>query len=143
MLVAKSININELKNNIDETNMLDKSQKNFLENLLNIDSSFLHYSFGLGDHSSVNWDFIYTELKTYVIPIFLETDWTYTYSHTVFDETVFIVNITFSQEQKIADFLIGSTYENDNRTIFNQLEIYLTEKNGRLLKGVNNEFNRK
>lgn len=139
MLVAKSIEINELKYNIDETNTLDKSQKHLLKNFLNIDSSFLHYSFGLGDYSSVNMDFIYTELKTYFIPIFLERDWTFTYVYTALDEKVFIVNISFAQEQRIADFLIGGTYEDDDRTVFNQLEIYLTEKNGRLLKKGGNQ----
>lgn len=137
MLVETTMNINDIKHHIDKNNTLEESKKNLLKNLLNIDSSFLHYSFGLGGFSSVNWDFTYTEVKTHIISSLVDLNWSFTFAGTPLIEKVFILNISFVQEQKIDDFLIGSTYEDDNRTVFNQLEIYLTEKNGRLLKGGN------
>lgn len=115
----------ELIEMINQDLKINDSKKELLKFILNIDSNFVIFSFGLGDETSVDWDYMYNELKTYFIPALLNSQWDFSFAETRFEEEILIVRITFEQNETINDFLFRGTFKKDNRIYFNQMEIYL------------------
>ncbi|MCM3603224.1 hypothetical protein M3175_21020 [Robertmurraya korlensis] len=136
MKLTTKFSKDELVNIIRQDTNLVPSKKELLECLLNIDSNFLHFSFGLrlSIDSIADWDYIYSEMKSYFIPALLNSNWNFSWGRTWLEEELFIVHIELDQTEKINDYLFKGKYEKDHREEFNLLEIYLTRND------VNNAF---
>lgn len=120
---------------------LDAEKKKVLSFLLSIDSNFLNYSFGHGDgeeEGAVDWDFMYTELKTYFLTALMEGNWKHSFGNTTLEENLLILNLVFDNNEKIDDFVINGRLKLDKRKVFNEIEIYLSNADTKLAleKGV-------
>lgn len=125
MELSIGLSTSQLRSLIKENIRISKSQKRILEFLLNNDYSFVHISFG--NEICCDWNFIYTEMKSYFLPALLNSDWTFSFSESFIDENLVVLSLAFKKKKKIRDFLLAGTYEEDGRERFNLLDIYLTK----------------
>lgn len=131
---ATYINKEMLTKTIAES-LLGQKAQDFLSFLLDIDSNFLDYAFGYGDGEEegvVDWDYLYSETKTYFIQELLKKKWEVHYGQVYLDENVLMVILVFEEDQFLGDFLMNGRLEKDTRTVFNQMEIYLNNHDMKL-----------
>lgn len=130
MSIETTVNINDVMTRIQESNELEGYKKNLLEKLLNNDSSFLHYSFGESKYLSADVKYIYTGRKAHVIHQLLNAKWRVIagFEDKLSGLNIFVISITFPQRQYVIDYIDGFRYENDSRTSFDLLEIYLSNR---------------
>lgn len=105
----------------------DQQTKDFLTFFINTDSNFIHYAFGHGSIANADWDYAYANMKHYFIQVLLKTKWEVSYGDTYLHEYAFIVLLEFKEEQLMDDFLMSGRLEEDSRTVFNQIEIFLNK----------------
>ena len=116
----------EILNKINTSEPLTSHQKDVLKFLLESEHNFLTYAIGEGDVISTDWDYLYTELKTYLIPFFLESDWLLGFGETHLDEYMFIIYFEFNKSQKVEDLVSkNSRLKHETKTQFNIMELYL------------------
>lgn len=120
--VSPCRSIEEIKEIIDKSVVLNDNQKNVLRFLLGTENSWLHFSF------DEDWDLTYSQNKIILVQDLIKnSSWTIDLGECMLENLCYMIVINFKENLTLNSLYDDPRSRTDNRESFKCIEIYLTK----------------